>query len=57
MGVQRFMEAFPSTHYVRLAQAILYRGAGFDVVWPDFAAVAGIGALFFAVALLRFERQ
>ena len=56
LGVQRFMETFPSTHYVRLAQAILYRGAGFDVVWPDFAAVAGIGAAFFALALLRFRK-
>jgi ABC-2 type transport system permease protein len=55
-GLQRFMEAFPSTHFVRFAQAILYRGAGFDVVWPDFAAVAGIGALFFAAALLRFRK-
>jgi ABC-2 type transport system permease protein len=55
-GLQRFMEAFPSTHFVRFAQAILYRGAGFDVVWPDFAAVAGIGAVFFAVALLRFRK-
>jgi len=55
-GLQRFMEAFPSTHFVRFAQAILYRGAGFNVVWPDFAAMAGIGALFFAVALLRFRK-
>jgi ABC-2 type transport system permease protein len=55
-GLQRFMEAFPSTHFVRFAQAILYRGAGFEVVWPDFAAVAGIGAVFFAVALLRFRK-
>jgi ABC-2 type transport system permease protein len=55
-GLQRFMEVFPSTHFVRFAQAILYRGAGFEVVWPDFAAVAGIGAVFFAVALLRFRK-
>jgi ABC-2 type transport system permease protein len=55
-GLQRFMEAFPSTHFIRFAQAILYRGAGFDVVWPDFAAVACIGAVFFAAALLRFRK-
>lgn len=55
-GLQRFMEAFPSTHFVRFAQAILYRGAGFEVVWPDFVAVAAIGALFFVVALLRFRK-
>ena len=53
--LQRFMEVFPSTHFTRFAQAILYRGAGFDVVWPDFAAVAGIGAAFFGIALLRFR--
>ena len=54
--LQRFMEALPSTHFVRLAQAILYRGAGFGVVWPDFAAVISIGALFFTVALLPFRK-
>ena len=53
--LQRFMEVFPSTHFTRFAQAILYCGAGFDVVWPDFAAVAGIGAAFFGIALLRFR--
>ncbi|MCF7733076.1 MAG: hypothetical protein K9N23_15410 [Akkermansiaceae bacterium] len=55
-GLQRFMEVFPSTHFTRFAQAILYRGAGFNVVWPDFAAVAGIGAAFFGLALLRFRK-
>ncbi len=49
------MQASPSTHFVSFAQAILYRGAGFDVVWPQFLAVAGIGGLFFAVAVLRFR--
>lgn len=33
-----------------IAQAILYRGAGLDVVWPDFAAVTAIGAVYFLVA-------
>ena len=34
------MQASPSTHFVSFAQSILYRGAGFDVVWPEFLAVA-----------------
>lgn len=55
-GLQRFMEVFPSTHFTRFAQAILYRGAGFEVVWPDFAAVAAVGAAFFGLALLRFRK-
>ncbi len=51
----KFMQVSPSTHFVAFAQAILYRGAGFDVVWPSFLAVAVIGALFFGVAILRFR--
>jgi len=53
--LQIIMQAVPSTHFVSIAQAILYRGAGFDIVWPRFAAVGGIGALFFGLALLRFR--
>ena len=49
------MQISPSTHFVALAQSILYRGAGLDVVWPQFVAVAVIGALFFGLAILRFR--
>jgi ABC-2 type transport system permease protein len=49
------MQASPSTHFVAFAQSILYRGAGFDVVWPQFLIVAGVGGLFFLLAILRFR--
>jgi ABC-2 type transport system permease protein len=49
------MQASPSTHFVSFAQAILYRGAGLDVVWPQFIAVAGIASLFLMLSLLRFR--
>ncbi len=49
------MQASPSSHFVSFAQAILYRGAGFDVVWHQFIATAAIGALFLFLALLRFR--
>ena len=49
------MQASPSTHFVSFAQAILYRGAGIDVVWPQFVAVAVIAALFLVLSLLRFR--
>jgi ABC-2 type transport system permease protein len=49
------MEASPSTHFVSFAQSILYRGAGIDVVWPQFLIVALIGGLFFVLAILRFR--
>ena len=49
------MRASPSTHFVAFAQSILYRGAGIDVVWPQFLIVALVGGLFFGLALLRFR--
>ena len=49
------MQASPSTHFVSFAQAILYRGAGIYVVWPQFLIVALVGGLFFGLAILRFR--
>lgn len=49
------MQVSPSTHFVSFAQSILYRGAGIDVVWPQFLAVAFIGALFLTLSILRFR--
>jgi hypothetical protein len=42
-------------HRVLFAQSNLYRGAGLDVVWPQFLAVAVVGGLFFGLAILRFR--
>jgi ABC-2 type transport system permease protein len=50
------MQASPAVHFVSFAQAILYRGAGFAVVWRQFLIVALIGGLFFGLALLRFRK-
>jgi ABC-2 type transport system permease protein len=55
-AVQMVMLAAPTTHFVMLAQAILYRGAGLAVVWPQFLALAAIGATLFGTALLRFRQ-
>jgi ABC-2 type transport system permease protein len=49
------MQASPSTHFVSFAQAILYRGAGLDVVWKQFLAVAVIASLFLMLSLIRFR--
>lgn len=54
---QHVMEVAPTTHFVAAAQAILYRGAGFDVVWPHFLALAIIGLVFFVGALLHFRKS
>lgn len=53
--VQLVMLGAPTTHFVMLAQAILYRGAGLAVVWPQFVALAVIGSILFGYALVRFR--
>ena len=54
--VQNIMLIAPTTHFVQLGQAILFRGAGFSVVWPQFLALVLIGALMFALSLRRFRQ-
>ncbi|HEX7785284.1 MAG TPA: ABC transporter permease, partial [Methylomirabilota bacterium] len=54
--VQTIMLPAPTTHFVKFAQAILYRGAGPDLVWREFLAIIVIGAVFFVVALARFRK-
>ncbi|WP_319380739.1 ABC transporter permease [Thiomicrorhabdus sp.] len=54
--IQDVMLFAPTTHFVSLSQAILYRGAGFDAVWPQFIALAAIGSALFALALMRFRK-
>jgi ABC-2 type transport system permease protein len=54
-AVQLVMLAAPTTHFVMLAQAILYRGADLSMVWPQFLALAAIGATLFGFALVRFR--
>ncbi|HQR51471.1 MAG TPA: ABC transporter permease, partial [Methylophilaceae bacterium] len=56
LAVQHIMLFSPSTHFVRVAQAILYRGAGIDVVWKELAITAAIGVVLFSAALLRFRK-
>ena len=53
--LQRLTLVLPSRHFVSFAQAIIFRGAGFEAVWREFAAVAGIGLAFFFYSISRFR--
>ncbi len=46
----------PTTHFVELSQAILYRGAGLETVWQPFLALALIGTVLFFLSLARFRK-
>ena len=47
----------PARHFVAFSQAIIFRGAGLAIVWPQFAAVAGIGIACFAFSMSRFHQS
>lgn len=56
LWLQAAMQASPSTHFVKLTQAILFRGAGLDIVWRHMLPIGGIGAILFVIAWMRFRR-
>ena len=55
--IQTIMLAAPNTHFVLMAQAILYRGAGLSVVWPQLIWLAGIATILFTFSLRGFRRS
>ncbi|MGQ7241937.1 ABC transporter permease [Salinicola sp. V024] len=55
--VQNIMQVAPTTHFVELAQAILFRGAGIMIVWPQLLVLGAIGAVFFLAALARLRKS
>lgn len=54
--VQNIMLAAPNTHFVMFAQAVLYRGAGLSIVWPQLLSLAVIGSILFSISLARFRK-
>ncbi len=54
--LQSGMQIFPTPHFVAFAQAVLYRAAGLDVVWPELLVMAIISSAYFALSGTRFRR-
>jgi ABC-2 type transport system permease protein len=54
--LQNVMQLAPTTHFVSFAQAVLYRGAGLDIVWPQLLAMTVISGVIFTISGLRFRR-
>lgn len=55
--LQPLTNFLPSRHYMAFSQAVVFRGAGLDIVWPHFLALAGLGFIFFAASLAMFRRS
>ena len=55
--IQKVMQISPTTQFVSFSQAILFRGAGLEVVWKQFLALIVIGTVLFVYSLTRFRRS
>ena len=53
--LQPFTLLLPSRHFVGFAQAVIFKGAGFDVVWPQFLALGLMGLGLLGLSLARFR--
>lgn len=47
----------PSRHFVASSQAIIYKGAGLDTVWPAFLMIAVTGAILLAISIATFRQS
>jgi ABC-2 type transport system permease protein len=47
----------PSRHFMSASQAIVYKGAGIDTVWPELFFMALLGLALLALSLLLFRRS
>jgi len=55
LWMQQAVQISPSTHFVAFAQGILFRGAGFSIVWSDFLFIFMAGLVFLAISFFRFR--
>ncbi len=53
--IQYIMLIAPTTHFIELGKAILFRGAGIAIVWPQMCYLLVIGCAFFYFAHRRFR--
>lgn len=56
-GFQVVAYMLPVTYFLDAVRGILLRGVGLDVLWPDLAAVAGLGAIILAASVIRFRAR
>ncbi|MGB5444336.1 MAG: ABC transporter permease [Psychromonas sp.] len=48
---------FPSRHYMAFFQAVAFRGAGFNIIWPQLLTIIGLGFIFLSASLALFRRS
>lgn len=49
--IQDIMLLAPNTHFVIISQSILFKGAGFDIIWKNLLALSLIATVLFTVSI------
>lgn len=57
MILQDLMKLMPTSHFVDLSQAILFKGAGLSIIWKKMLIIFIIGVVFFVSTLTLFKRS
>ncbi len=55
--LQKITYANPLRHVMVLLRAVYLKGVGFDVLWPQIAALVGFAVLLLGVSVLRFHKS
>ena len=55
-ALQLFANVIPAHHWLTILRGILLKGAGLDVLWPNLAALGGLG-LVIGIFSFRFVRR
>jgi ABC-2 type transport system permease protein len=55
-AVQALTYAIPVRYYLVIVRGIMLKGIGLDVLWPQAAALLGLGALILSAAVLRLRK-
>jgi len=55
--IQHIMKLMPSSYFVDVSKAILFKGAELAIIWKELVAIFCIGVVFFLFALYMFRRS
>jgi len=55
--IQAVTYAIPLRYFVEIVRGIFLRGVGLSILWPQVAALAGLGGAIFALSALRFQKR
>jgi ABC-2 type transport system permease protein len=56
-GIQWLTYLNPLQYFLVIIRGIFLKGTGFDILWPQFLALAVLGGLVFAGAVNRFRKR